>query len=172
MLTSSHPSQRRRRVSKWAFLLLSQRFPQGPRTNRDFSGSRSQVIWSDWVQLWRPPSAGRLYNGAAARLFSWFCVFMESTPSVGSLRFLFGWKSELSFLSFGPDQWLTLHLLMFGPFFPCLSIILVLFPPSPFRHHRNQFASTLFVICAALCSRFKVPFKCQGRKSAVRENLS
>ena len=80
------------------------------RTDQSFSRSRSQVIRIYWVHLCCSPSAGcsqsagRFYQRAAVHLLRWSCVFRESTPSVGSLRFCLGetlsWEFEISF--FGP----------------------------------------------------------------------
>ena len=111
-----------------------QRFPQGPDEKGGFLRSRWQVIRIYWVHLWCSPSAGcsqsagRLNQGAAVLLLRLFCVFRESTPSVGSLQFLFGVKSGSSVWAFfllasfytfcfPPDQWLPLHLWFLGPVF-------------------------------------------------------
>ena len=123
--------------------------------HRAFSRSRSQVVGSHWVQLWCSgfnQSDGSLYEGVAVRLLCWLRVFRESTPSLGSLHFLFEGRSGLSvgdFISSGQFSYI-----LFPPLFSdsqftfgfsvhsfCLSIFLiesvggcVLFPPPPFRH--------------------------------------
>ena len=141
-LKIQHISGLQKRHWKTLFLWLGWRDQSLPKVlvqglNRDFSGSRSHVIRSFRVHLWCSPSAGcsqsagRRYKEAAVPLLSWLCVFGESTPSVGSVRFLLGWVFEILFVlasfctfCFPPDQWLPL-LWFLSPVFFCLSLILI-----------------------------------------------
>ena len=139
----------------------------------DFSRSRWQVIRSYWVHLWCSPSAGcnqsagRWYQGAAALLLRWMCVFRESTPSVGSLCFLFGvkiWVECLRFLSFVQFLYILFPPLIsdsyftFGFWVQCFLFVYhfdrfsgwwwVLFPLPPFRHQATTMsAQEANIIC-------------------------
>ena len=79
----------------WAFLQSWQNVMRCQRFTKVLMWTGiSQVIRIYWVHLcWSPSagcsqSAGRFYQRAAVHLLRWSCVFRESTPSVGSLRFV------------------------------------------------------------------------------------
>ena len=88
--------------SKFQVCETDQRFPKGPDVDRDFSGSRSQVVQSCWVHLWCSPSgvcsqsAGRLHKEGAAD----GCVFSGSRHHQSALCVFCRGRVRLRFFFF------------------------------------------------------------------------
>ena len=108
---------------------------------------------------WLQSASRGLHKETAVPLLSWSSVFREFTSSVGSLRFLFGWDSGLSFwfffllasfytFSFPSVKWLPL--LLCHHFDRISGWLCVLFPSPPFRHQGTGSLWPFSWLCSAL----------------------